>query len=207
MGWNNIWSWPVTNKTVPKEQNKKVRLLVTADCPNRCPKCCNRLYNLDTVPVIDRWDYEEFNITGGEPSLFEKRIKDLVEGIREIQDAQGISSKIFIYTSKINMYLPNFLLLLDGITYTPHSSKDIKEFIDYNNRMLKSWYLMKDSALPSLYQTFSFRLNLFPEIEKLLHQDIDLGMWNVKHMTWQDNCPIPKGEDFRRIKDLWKKKE
>lgn len=105
------------------------------------------------------------------------------------------------------MYSSNFLRLLDGITYTPHSGKDIEEFIDYNDRILKLWCLMKDSSLPNLYQTFSFRLNLFPEIEKLLPQDIDLGMWNVKHMTWQDDCPIPKGEDFRRIKYLWKKKE
>lgn len=72
MSWNDIWEHPMPIKKV-EEKNKKVRLLVTSDCPNNCPKCCNKLYDLNTVPIIDRWDYEEFNITGGEPSYLRNK--------------------------------------------------------------------------------------------------------------------------------------
>ena len=47
--------------------NKKLRLLVTANCHNHCPLCCNNQFKFDEIPVVDRLDYEEIMITGGEP--------------------------------------------------------------------------------------------------------------------------------------------
>ena len=49
----------------------------------------------------------------------------------------------------------------------------------------------------------SMRLNLFSNIKEALPKDIDLSMWNVKDMEWIIDCPIPKGEDFRRVLELW----
>lgn len=49
----------------------------------------------------------------------------------------------------------------------------------------------------------SLRLNLFPDMKALLPKDIDLSLWQVKDMEWVENCPVPEGEDFRRIANLW----
>lgn len=49
----------------------------------------------------------------------------------------------------------------------------------------------------------SLRLNLFPDMKALLPKDIDLSLWKVKDMEWIENCPVPEGEDFRRIAELW----
>ena len=47
------------------------------------------------------------------------------------------------------------------------------------------------------------RLNLFDNIKAMLPQDIDLSKWQVKDMEWIKDCPVPKGEDFRRIAKLF----
>lgn len=49
--------------------NKKLRLLVTAKCHNKCPMCCNNQFSIEKIPVVDRLDYDEISITGGEPLL------------------------------------------------------------------------------------------------------------------------------------------
>lgn len=51
--------------------NKKLRLLVTAKCHNKCPMCCNNQFDIEKIPVVDRFDYDEISITGGEPLLAE----------------------------------------------------------------------------------------------------------------------------------------
>lgn len=49
----------------------------------------------------------------------------------------------------------------------------------------------------------SLRLNLFADMKALLPKDIDLSLWKVKDMEWVKDCPVPDGEDFRRIKELF----
>lgn len=44
--------------------NKKLRLLVTAKCHNKCPMCCNNQFDFEKIPVVDRLDYDEISITG-----------------------------------------------------------------------------------------------------------------------------------------------
>lgn len=45
--------------------NKKLRLLVTTQCPNKCPMCCNNSWDFSKLPVVDRWNYEQIMLTGG----------------------------------------------------------------------------------------------------------------------------------------------
>lgn len=49
----------------------------------------------------------------------------------------------------------------------------------------------------------SMRLNLFSNIKEALPKDIDLSMWHIKDIEWIKDCPVPKGEDFRRVSELW----
>lgn len=181
-------------------RNKKVRLLVTAECPNKCPKCCNKLYDLNATPVIDRWDYEEFILTGGEPALFPDNLLRLIKSIKGVQAAQGITSKVYIYTAKTTLLWNEAVMAsIDGITYTPHNKEDVQFLINVNENFLeegifKHYAVTKEPTL---------RLYLFPEIERLLPKDIDLSLWEIKHMVWRNECPVPAGEDFRRVDTLW----
>lgn len=82
--------------------NKKLRLLVTAKCHNKCPMCCNNQFDIEKIPVVDRLDYDEISITGGEPLLAECCCEtfDLVDSIKNIQQAMGLpESKFYLYTS------------------------------------------------------------------------------------------------------------
>lgn len=83
--------------------SKKLRLLVTTKCHNKCPMCCNKQFNFDTLPIVDRWDYDEIMITGGEPlsSLRNTRyIINLIQSIKMIQVTQGLPiSKFYLYTA------------------------------------------------------------------------------------------------------------
>lgn len=173
--------------------NKKLRLLVTQECPNHCPMCCNNSWDFSKLPVVDRWNYEEIMITGGEPLLYPTLISRLVRGIREVQRVMGIECKIYLYTSRITTLICGSLYEFDGVVYTPHSEKDIKEFLRVNDALLKT-------PPPS---NISLRFNLFDNMRSLIPEDTDLHLWKVKDMQWIKDCPVPEGEDFRRISELW----
>ena len=79
--------------------NNKLRLLVTTKCHNKCPKCCNKGWDFNSLPVVDRWNYEQIMITGGEPLLFPLATQAIIQSIRNIHLLQGTTTKIYIYTS------------------------------------------------------------------------------------------------------------
>ena len=175
--------------------NKKLRLLVTTRCPNKCPMCCNNSWDFDKLPMVDRWNYEEIMITGGEPLLFMLKLKELLSSIRIITPIQGNCPKIYIYSAVFNKYyIAALFAYIDGIVLTPHKKEDITELIKLNQYLLDGSEFMKSKSL---------RLNLFPDMKALLPKDIDLSLWQVKDMEWIENCPVPEGEDFRRIANLW----
>lgn len=177
--------------------NKKLRLLVTTRCPNKCPMCCNNSWDFSKLPVVDRWNYDEIMITGGEPMLNAAKLCCLALSIDEVNKAQGLDTKIYVYTSICDWHsLQPVLDLTDGIVLTPHSEKDIKLFVELNDLALYS-------ILSQTIEGKSLRLSLFPDMKALLPKDIDLSLWKVKDMEWIENCPVPEGEDFRRIAELW----
>lgn len=180
------------------EKNKKLRLLVTGKCPNNCPLCCNKNFRLKDIPVVERWDYDEIMITGGEPLLFPWKMEYLVKSIRRVTEAMGRNPKIYVYTSVCEAdKVKRTVNIVDGIVLTPHTKNDLAYFKQLNNVVLREWwgfthYGEKDPSL---------RLNVFPEIKDFLPEN--LKRWKVKEVEWQENCPVPEGEDFCRLADLW----
>lgn len=176
--------------------NKKLRLVVTAECHNKCPMCCNNRLDLSELPVVDRWDYDEIMITGGEPSLFSQETLELIESIRTLHKVSGWDSKIFVYTAIASAWQTcDIILASDGIVATPHTEADLKRFCELNAMLLRQRYVTEGKSL---------RLNLFPEVKKLLPHDMDLSLWKIKEMQWIKDCPVPDGEDLRRINELLK---
>lgn len=198
-----------SKKTAPKEEpikverteNTKLRLLVIAKCHNDCPLCCNKQFNLNSLPVVDRWDYDEVCITGGEPlstTRVAHKVIDLIEGIRAIWNAQGRSGKIYVYTSTRRVdLLRKAAIHADGIVYTIHGMHEgnvLSHFIYQSSRLICA-------------SGKSFRLNYFKGDEKYLPSSDTLrrhlyAFWKVKVLEWIPDCPVPQGEDFRKIKSL-----
>lgn len=184
------------------ERNRKLRLLVTTDCPNHCPLCCNNSWDFDKLPVVKDFDYDEIMITGGEPLLFPDKIIEFVLSIKSLKSIlyqRDDTSKIYVYTAVISYpVIKKILSVVDGIVLTPHNKEDIDKFIRLNNDL-------KMFLTYSPEYHYSLRLNLFKNIKDLLPRDIDLSIWKVKDIEWIKDCPVPKGEDFKRLPILWKK--
>lgn len=178
------------------EQNRRLRLLVTTLCPNQCPLCCNNSWDFSKLPIVDRWNYNEIMFTGGEPLLFPAKLAAFAYAVKSISKAEGNNPKLYVYTAvcKYGKIL-EILNEVDGIVLTPHNISDIEDFVALNT-------LMNESTA-GLFDGKSMRLNLFPDIKKALPDNIDLSKWQVKDMEWIKDCPVPKGEDFRRISELW----
>lgn len=179
--------------------NRKLRLLVTEECPNKCPMCCNNSWDFSSLPVVDRWDYEEILFTGGEPLLFLDRLCRLADAVSVLSSAAGKAPKLYVYTSETASYkLDHLLSYVDGITVTPHDRKATERFIEFNIYVNACTILGK-----SPFADKSLRLNLFPDVKEYL-RGADLSKWQVKDIHWIKDCPVPEGEDFRRINELWR---
>lgn len=116
----------------------------------------------------------------------------------------GINPKIYVYTAVCDLStLDRVVTYADGIVLTPHNKKDIKGFLEFNELVNAYNFLREKKVLHvRAFEGKSLRLNLFPDIKELLKGE-DLSGWQVKDIHWIKDCPVPEGEDFRRIKELW----
>lgn len=166
----------------------KLRLLVTEKCLKNCEGCCNKDWDLKSLPIFDLNDstmFDEIMITGGEPLLFPGKVISLISSIRYT----GFDKNIYMYTAKTSSFLPllSVLYLLDGITITLHDKQDLEDF----NSFYVIWNTIRNNNK-------TFRLNVFKEAE--LPKDWNFAGWKIKRdMEWIKNCPLPKDEVFMRM--------
>lgn len=184
----------------------KLRLLVTDKCNLKCPKCCNNSYNLDEIPKFD-WediDYEEILITGGEPLLYEDNHNSLLGDIL-IPLKIAYDCPIYMYTNSSNPLVTCHLIgtkYLDGLTVTLHNGMDIPNLllIDfYIHTMVEPWY-QSDKDIKSLrlnlFKKDAFGPNIYDWAKLVASLKCD---WKVKYIEWEDNCPVPDNEVFKRL--------
>lgn len=152
---------------------KKLRLLLFEECTRNCPGCCNRDWDLQSLPVCrDHSPYQLIMLTGGEPMLHPEIIQAAVADIRSQTNAP-----IYLYTAQ-PAELDALMPLLDGVTVTLHAPEDIPVFEAFDRTA-------RNLAGKSL------RLNVFEEAGTLTCRP----EWKVKdHMEWIPNCPLPEGE-------------
>lgn len=165
---------------------KKLRLLLFEDCDRSCQGCCNNDWDLSTLETEEDFrNYSFIMLTGGEPMLHPSVVKSTVKYIRQQTDVP-----IVLYTAKCDEPIKLFGLLdiLDGITLTLHTQKDVEPFM-YFNKIVQ--------GLAPLSAVKSLRLNVFKGINL---SGLDLVYWKGKtNIEWIKNCPLPKDEVFKRI--------
>lgn len=168
---------------------KTLRLLVTKECDRACKGCCNKDWDLDSLPVVEHYNYLEVVITGGEPLKGDALTKVIyLSHYLNIVDRHP-GRKIYVYTSfSFGVYL--WWEFFDGFTLTLHEQKDVENFIEDNKLILESKQTNK-----------SLRLNIFKGVE--LPENTDLSLWVVKNnIEWIKDYPLPENEVFMRLKDI-----
>lgn len=172
---------------------KKLRLLVTKNCPKNCAGCCNKDWDLGSLPVVEHFNYDEIILTGGEPfhpSAYKKTV-GTIYFLKEVMPNDN--RKVYIYTTDAwSIY--DCLELVDGFTLTLHEQKDVYNFVAANDAI-------KDYLEEHPLFKCSLRLHIFKGI--VLPEDIDLTNWKVKdNIEWIKNCPLPEDEEFRRLPNI-----
>lgn len=164
----------------------QLRLLLTEECNRTCKGCCNKEYDLAALPICTSFKgYEAIMITGGEPLIKPGLLIETIQRIRR----ETPCTPIYVYTAyrEDPLWLLAVLAMVDGITLTLHTRKDVPHFQIFNNILLQSGWLAGKSL----------RLNVFRGIDI---DDIDVSCWNVKSdMMWIKDCPVPENEVFMRL--------
>jgi hypothetical protein len=177
--------------------SKKLRLLITKECPHNCEGCCNKDWNLKKLPVVKHYNYDEVFITGGEPlnpySTWSKT--ELLLDYLHYIDINP-KRKLYIYTTNTNSH--KILWKCDGVTLTLHDQESADEFLSEGYHSFKGTAgLIKHNQK----RIVSLRLNIFKGID--IPEDVDLSIWNVKRdIVWIENCPLPEDEFFMRTKTI-----
>jgi organic radical activating enzyme len=162
----------------------KLRLLLFPDCNRKCKGCCNKDWDLENLPICrDFTPYDLIMLTGGEPMLAPDIIKHTIRRIRKQNNCP-----VVLYTAKCDTIpaLFDVLTLVDGLTLTLHTKRDVEPFGLFNKR------LTDDNT-----QNKSLRLNVFHNVSL---DNFDLSRWIVKSgIKWIKDCPLPTDEVFMRI--------
>jgi len=164
---------------------KTLRLLITKKCNRHCKGCCNKDWDLDNLSIVSHYNYDEVILTGGEPLIFIDKLIDLCKSIRKKTKA-----KIYVYTALIKYPIEVLSILnaADGLTVTLHDKEDSFFF--------NSLDFMVNSAK---IQNKSLRLNVFKGIKFSASK-----IWKIKKdIQWIKDCPLPKNEEFKRLKVLF----
>lgn len=162
---------------------KKLRLLLFSECQKTCAGCCNKDWDLNSLPVCtDYSGYDQIMLTGGEPMLHPDMVLAVIKEIRETSRA-----KIYVYTAKVDDLASTLSVIKasDGICLTLHDQEDVEPF------HVLDFYLdvIEDIGL------YSMRLNVF----KGINPNRVSGWWKVKsNIEWIKNCPLPVDEVFMR---------
>lgn len=166
---------------------KKLRLLLFKEWLKDCEGCCNKNWDLDSLPIAGSFKgYDEIMLTGGEPMLKPTLV---FETIRRIRD-ENQHAKIYLYTS----YLTSQLILfcarnyIQGVVITLHDQSEVEDFMFFDIGLSQITY----------HSHQSLRLNIFDNVSV---PNVKLKCnWKIKkNIRWIKNCPLPENEEFKRL--------
>lgn len=184
--------------TEKKVKPEIMHLMILSKCNYNCELCCNKLYDIDKIPVATVNELKTIHtlcITGGEPFMASIELDDFASSVKD--DFPNIKN-IFVYTSGlILMYrLPHFFSHIDGLSISPKSMKDWLALEKIVNNTSPA-YLNNISGLHSnrLY-VFKEQVSVFEGRFKYIAKKLNL---NVLYRTWDEEFKTPDNEIFRRL--------
>lgn len=111
----------------------KIHIMVTSLCNRNCRYCCNKQYDLNSVPYVtdeELRDAERLFLTGGEPFLFSNPC-----GIAATYKEKYKNIKsIYVYTNAYELgkylYMGGKIHDIDGVTVSIKNRSDLEFFED-----------------------------------------------------------------------------
>ena len=179
----------------------KIHLMVTTLCDRDCKFCCNKQYNLDTIPTVTPEELAACHtiyITGGEPFLFSNPVEIAVflksrypniKTIRVYTNASAVANYISWYDGQ---YINKFLYI-DGLSVSIKNKEDWNVFplivSDYDVQQMKSNYLY-------LFNGFKCPTS---DDSLLMAMNRDKMNFKVIEREWQEDFIPEPTSIFRRI--------
>lgn len=183
---------------IEKVKPEIMHLMVLSRCNYNCELCCNKLYDIDKIPVATVEELKTIHtlcITGGEPFIASINLNDFA---RSVKDGFPNVKNIFVYTSGVMLLynLPQVFSYIDGLSICPKSMKDWLALEKIANST-SHYYLNNISKLASnrLY-VFKEQVALFEGRFKHIAELLNL---NVLYRTWDKEFKTPDNEIFRRL--------
>lgn len=183
---------------IGKVKPEIMHLMVLSRCNYNCELCCNKLYDIDKIPVATVEELKTIHtlcITGGEPFIASINLNDFA---RSVKDGFPNVKNIFVYTSGVMLLynLPQVFSYIDGLSICPKSMKDWLALEKIANST-SHYYLNNISKLASnrLY-VFKEQVALFEGRFKHIAELLNL---NVLYRTWDKEFKTPDNEIFRRL--------
>lgn len=186
-----------------------IHLMINSFCGNSCPLCCNKQYNLDTVPVATVEELKAAHtvlVTGGDPfavpgiTSFPSRLRDDYSNVKYI----------YIYTSGWNMYFnkefrrypEQFFGKVDGIYFSPKTKADykaIKTLLTDVGFAIDFFAHVRSNRIILMPNDFMAREDQEDYIESLPLKDSAFfrAQFEVEYGAWQ--------EEFKPNKGVWRR--
>ena len=182
-----LGDWHGENKKITT-MKEVMHLFLLKTCDNKCPICCNNLYNIEEIPVVSVEELKEVHtvcFTGGEPFMYyglnemAGRIKTQYPNIKNIYAyTSGLSLLNFVKHSLATNCLSN----IDGVSVSPKSKSDWEAFEEVFN-------------CSSVQSCKSNRLYVFDK-DKMSRK---YKGFDVIGRTWDKVFKTPDNEIFRRL--------
>ena len=179
----------------------KIHLMVTTLCDRDCKYCCNKQYDLDTIPTVTTEELAACHtvyITGGEPFLFSNPVEIAIflksrypniKTIRVYTNASAVEDYIEWYDNK---YINKFESI-DGLSV---SIKDKDDWYAFPN-------IMSDADVRRMESNYLYLFNGFecptPKDSLLMAMHHDKMNFNVIKREWQEDFVPESTSIFRRI--------
>lgn len=169
------------------ETARNIHLLTTSLCDRDCPYCCNKQYDLSTIPQVSNYELrraENIFLTGGEPFIFSQPNQIacwLKENYRNIK-------KVIVYTNAYE--LQQYLLKGGSLGYIDGLTISIKDNLDQ----------MYFEDIPYFLEKYSdCKSNRLYYFDKSLIEGLDTTGFEVFAREWQPNFTPAPNSIFRRI--------